>query len=452
MHLIFKYMFFLFFLFFCGCSYKQFDENIKNPNLPKNFNEKAEIKIDENWLLSLNDNQLIEFINKALNNNYELKKLFYDIKIKEQELISSNSSFFPTLDLSVNSSKDGDFNGNDNSSSSKISLDLKYELDIWGKLSDASKISNMNLLQTKALFQEGKQKLISDVAIAYFEIIEANNLLDLYEKNLETSKKYYDLIFSRYKQGISEALDTMLAKNSIFTQQSKIASLKTTKSQAIYKLEQLLGEYPKGKLDIKKSLPVLKDKINVGIPSQIIERKPTITASWNALLSKNYELAFTHKQRLPSFSISSSIENIKNDGIASTWSLLAGMTTPIFNAGKLKANEEIAYFELKKAELDYLDTLYNSFVEIESFLQEEKNLKAEYEILKNTKENAFNSLNLSTNQYLKGLVEYTTVLDSQESFYNSQVSLIQIEKLIIENRINLQKTLGIELISEQIKE
>lgn len=158
MHLIFKYMFFLFFLFFCGCSYKQFDENIKNPNLPKNFNEKAEIKIDENWLLSLNDNQLIEFINKALNNNYELKKLFYDIKIKEQELISSNSSFFPTLDLSVNSSKDGDFNGNDNSSSSKISLDLKYELDIWGKLSDASKISNMNLLQTKALFQRRETK------------------------------------------------------------------------------------------------------------------------------------------------------------------------------------------------------------------------------------------------------------------------------------------------------
>ncbi|RXK13135.1 RND transporter [Halarcobacter mediterraneus] len=449
MSIVFKSIFIFFIsILFIACSTKRLDTNIKYPKLPKNFNQK-DILIEEKWIKTLKDKQLLEIINKALNNNYELKQLSYDIKIKEQELISSNSLLFPSIDLNASSSKDGDFKGDNNPSSSKVSLDFQYEVDLWNKLSDSSKASNMNLLETKALYKEAKQQLITDVTLLYYEIIESNRLLDLYKKNLKTAENYYELTLSRYKQGISEALDTLLAKNSIYSQQSKITDIKNVKAQAIYKLEQLLGEYPKGKLDINKNLPILNENIKLGIPSEIIERKSSIVASWNALLSKDFTLAYTHKQRLPSLNISASIENIKNDGLPSTWSLISGLTAPIFNAGELKAKEKIAYFELKKAEFEYLNTIYSSFVEIENFIEEEKNLKDEFEILKNSNINAQKALSLSFNQYLKGLVEYTTVLNLQESLYETQASLIQIKKSLIENKINLHKALGGDFLSKE---
>lgn len=454
MHIFFKSIFtFLIIFLFVGCNYKKLDMDVKYPNLPNRFNHiEQNIKVEDNWLYKLEDKKLIEVINKALNNNFELQQLAYDIKIKEQELITTNSLLYPSLDLNANNSKEGSFNSSSEASEAQISLDLQYDVDLWGKLSDSSKASNMNLLETKALYEEGKQELIKDVTLLYFEIIEANNLLTLYKKNLKTANEYYELSLSRYKQGITEALDTLLAKNSIFTQQSKITNLKTLKSQAIYKLEQLLGDYPKGELDINEKLPILKENIKVSIPSSIIERKASINAKWKALLAKNHQLAFTHKQRLPNLNIQASISNIKNDGLPSTWSLLAGFTAPLFNAGELKANEEIAYFELKKAELDYLNEIFNSFVEIESFIDEEKNLKEEYVILKDSKENAKSSLELAFNQYLRGIIEYTTVLNLQESFYNAQASLIQIQKTIIENRINLHKALGGDFLSKDTKE
>ena len=455
MNIIFKSIFIFFIsILFIACSNKRLNTDIKYPKLPKNFNQKQKsIVSEESWIKTLKDKELSEIINKALNNNYELKQLFYDIKIKEQELISSNSLLLPNINLNANSSKSGDFQGDNNPSSSLVSVELQYEIDLWNKLSDSSKASNMNLLETKALYKEAKQQLITDVTLLYYEIIESNRLLDLYIKNLKTAENYYELTLSRYKQGISEALDTLLAKNSIYTQQSKITDIKNVKAQAIYKLEQLLGKYPKGKLDINKKLPILNKNIKLGIPSEIIERKPSIVASWNALLSKDFTLAYTHKQRLPSLNISASIENIKNDGLPSTWSLLSGLTAPIFNAGDLKAKEEIAYFELKKTELEYLNTIFNSFVEIENFIEEEKNLKDEFEIIKNSNENAKKALSLALNQYLKGIVEYTTVLDLQESLYETQASVIQIKKSLIENRINLHKALGGDFFSEkEIKE
>jgi len=454
MFIIFKHSFiYIVFLLFVGCAHNQLDTKIKNPNLPTTFNNNnVNITFTENWLSNFNDKELLDIVDKALNNNFELKRLGFDVKIKQQELIATNSLLFPSLDFGINTSKGGEITGSSDSTSLNASLDLNYTVDLWGKLSDSKKSANMDLLETKALYEEAKQELISNVSSLYYKIIESNKLLDLYKKNLLTSKQSYELSLSRYKQGLSEALDTLLAKNSIYTQELKISNLKTTKSQAIYQLEQLLSNYPSGKLDIKKDLPLLIEKTNIGIPSQLIERKASISASWNALLSKDYTLAFIHKQRLPSLSLSASLENIKDDGFPTLWSLAAGITAPIFNAGKLKANEQIAYYELKKAEQEYLKTVFDSLTEIETYIQEEKNLKNEYEILKTSNENAKRSLELSFNQYLKGLIEYSTVLDLQESFYNTQSSIIQMQASMIENNINLHKALGGDFLPKEYKE
>lgn len=449
---IFKYSSILIILiFFSACTSKELNININNKlKIPTKYNNTSKnLEIQDKWILSFKDEELINLINKALNKNFQLKQLFYDIEIKKQELIYAKSSIFPSIDLSLNQSKNGEVKESNSSNLSKIGLGLDYEIDLWGKLSDANKKANINILETQAIYEQAKQQLAHDIAIAYYDIKESSNLLDIYNKHLINTKRNYEIIKSRYKQGLNTALDTYLAQNSIYSKIRQVKDIQTTKSQAVYKLEQLLGEYPKGKLNIKKELPIINSQIKLGIPSELILRKPSLTASWNNLLAQNYQLAFTHKQRLPSLNLSASLEQTSKSGTPISWSILGGLTAPIFNAGKLEANEKIEHFELKKAELDYLDKVYTAFIEIENLILKEKSLKEQYQVILKAKENSKKSSTLSLNQYLKGLINYSTVLDTQDSYYSSEIELIEIKKQLLDNRIALHLALGGDFISEE---
>jgi len=439
-------------LLLIGCSKERLDTEIRYPNLPQSYNKnQKDIQVGRNWKFYINDTKLIEFIDTALNKNFLLQQLEYDIKIKEQELIATKSFLFPSLDASITEKESGTFEESKSVENLSAQLSLGYTIDIWGKLSDSRKKAHIEFLESKALYEESKQQLIVDVALLYYEILEVNQLLELYKKNEKNSLQYYELINSRYKQGLNTALDTYLAKDSIYDQQVKMINLKTQKSQAIYKLEQMLGSYPKGKIKVINDFPLLDKTTKLGVPSDLILKRSSLNAAWNALLSADYHLAITHKERLPSLSLSGSLEDTKNDGIPLVWSLLGNLTAPIFSAGRLKANEEIAYLELKKVESNYLDTVYNTFVQIETLITKEKNLKEEYDLIQKITINAKRSLSLSLNEYYKGLVEYTTVLNLQESYYNSEASLVQIKRQLIQNKIELYKALGGKFLFEEDK-
>lgn len=430
-------------LLFTACTHSTFNKDLNNLKLPARYNNlKTNLKVDDNWLYDFKDEKLITITNQALNKNYNLKKMDFDIKIKEKELISTSSVLFPSIDASLNHSKSGDIESSSTNKTTNIQLNLDYEIDLWKKLSQKQKKANIDILETKALYKESKQELVASVASSYYDLIEATKLIDIYKKNLKNAKDFLSLTKSRYEQGLSSVLDVYSAKDSLYSQEIKLSQTKTIKKQNQYTLEQYLAKYPKGLIQTNKKLPILDSKVNIGIPSELILRKPTITAAWNALLSKDINLAITHKERFPSLKLSASLKDQFQSSIPIAWSLLGGLSAPIFNAGALKANEELAKYELQKAELDYLDKVYSSFVKIESLSVEEVNLKEEYLINLKTNENAKKSLDLSFSQYSKGLVEYITVLNSQKTYYSSQVSLIKIKVKMLQNRINLHKALG----------
>jgi outer membrane protein TolC len=165
-------------------------------------------------------------------------------------------------------------------------------------------------------------------------------------------------------------------------------------------------------------------------------------------LAKDADLAFAHKQRFPSLNLTGSIgpnnseisELLSSGNIA--WSLGGSLTAPLFNAGRLKANEEKALLELNKQELQYLDTLYNAFQDVENGISSERNLQQQYNSTMLAADNARLAQTLSFEQYLKGLVSYTTVLDAQKRSFDAQSSLISIKNLLIANRVQLHIALG----------
>jgi NodT family efflux transporter outer membrane factor (OMF) lipoprotein len=387
-------------------------------------------------------------VSKALANNHQFAIQAYALEIAEQQMIISGSQLWPELDFSFRSGRNKDNQTDSYANNNSVNLNLSYEVDIWGKLSDADRMTNYTYLAQKATFEQYKQQLVVNVVTTWFRVIEADKLLMLYRNRVKNSQQNLDIIEAGYNSGLTPALDVYLTRNDLNNELTRVSEQSTEKTRLIRQLERLIGEYPKGELFVDANLPLLTNDIPLGLPSELISRKPELKASWYQLLSQDAGLAYAHKQRFPSIVLSGSIGDSATDvsdllsGSSLAWSLLGSVSAPIFNAGRLQANEEKVRIELKQGEQLYLDTLYEAFSDVENAITTENNLKHSYYTMLAAQENAQIASTLSFEQYQSGLVSYTTVLDAQNRSFEAQTTLIKIKNQLIANRINLHLSLG----------
>ncbi len=446
------------FLFACSSS-SEIDEQLKDLALPSNWQESTQaLTVEHNWLAQLDNPQVQQLVSKALAANHQFAMQAYSLDIAEQQLIVSGSQLWPELDLAFRSGRNKDNQTASYTNSNSINLNLSYEVDIWGKLSDADRKSNFDYLAQKATFEQYKQQLVVNVVTTWFKVIEAQKLLNLYQSRVKNSQQNLAIIEAGYSSGLTPALDVYLTRNDLNTELTRVSEQATEKTKLIRQLERLIGEYPKGELLVNANLPLLTNDIPVGLPSELISRKPELKASWYQLLSQDAGLAYAHKQRFPSIVLSGSVGDSAADigdllsGSSLAWSLLGSISAPIFNAGRLKANEEKVRLELKQGEQLYLDTLYNAFADVENALTTEKSLKHSYYTMLAAQENAQVASTLSFEQYQSGLVSYTTVLDAQNRSFEAQTTLIKIKNQLIANRINLHFSLGGDFTTQSPKD
>jgi multidrug efflux system outer membrane protein len=437
-------------IFLLACSStSEVDEKLKDLPLPQNWHNSTQaLAVEHNWLSQLDNPQVQQLVKKALAANQQFAMQAYALEITEQQLIVSGSQLWPELDLAFRSGRTKDNQTNSYANSNSVNLNLSYEVDIWGKLSDADRLSNYNYLAQKSTFEQYKQQLVVNVVTTWFSVIEAEKLLTLYRSKVENSQQNLAIIEASYSSGLTPALDVYLTRNDLNNELTRVSEQETVKTKLIRQLERLIGEYPKGELLVNANLPLLTSDIPVGLPSELISRKPALKASWYQLLSQDAGLAYAHKQRFPSIVLSGSLGDSTADigdllsGPSLAWSLLSSVSAPIFNAGRLKANEEKARLELKQGEQFYLDTLYGAFSDVENAITTEKSLKQRYYTMLAAQENAKIAATLSFEQYQSGLVSYTTVLDAQKRSFEAQTTLIKIKNQLIANRINLHFSLG----------
>ncbi|ALS31969.1 hypothetical protein PTRA_a0633 [Pseudoalteromonas translucida KMM 520] len=420
-------------------------------NVPQQWQQKISapiLHVQQQWLNQLQNPQLNQLVEQALKNNQQLLQSSYDVALQKQELIVSGAALWPTLDLSARTSRSKNNRPVSYNNASSVSLNLGYEVDLWGKLSDSNRQANLNYLAQQARFEQARQQLVADVVKSWFDVVTAKQLLDLYKRREANALQNLDIIESGYRQGLNEALDVYLARNELNNERSRIATQQASLLTTARVLERLLGDYPKGIISANNDLPVINTNIPLGLPSELITRKPTLRANWYQLLASDANLAYAHKQRFPSLNLTASLSDA-TDRVSDlfspsslAWSLLGSISAPIFNGGRLKANEEIARLNSQKQEQQYLQALYDAFSDVENAITLQQSLKAQYASTLEAQENALAAEQLSFEQYQSGLVSYTTVLDAQGRSFDAQSSLISIKNQLIANRVNLHLALG----------
>ncbi|MDK2595287.1 TolC family protein [Pseudoalteromonas obscura] len=403
--------------------------------------------VKPSWLGQITEPQVHQLVTTALSSNLALLQLALEIEVAKQQLVVSGSALWPTLDISLDSVRR---KSSSNTFSTEHALDLKvgYELDLWGKLSEEERQANLTVMASLANYQQQTHNLVADVVISWFAVIEGQTQQQLLNERLAVVEQNLDIIESGYRQGLNSALDVYLARTELNNEQAKLAQQKSVVETRVRKLERLVGEYPSGLLTVDAPLPLLDSTLSTGLPSTLVSRKPSLLASWYQLLAQDAALAFAHKQRFPSLKLSASygpsgeqLDDVLSFSAAG-WSLLSSISAPLFNAGKLAAREEIARTQLKSLELQYLNNLQDAFSDVENGISAEVALKKRYQETLIAEKNAQLAEQLSFEQYQKGLVSYTTVLDAQKRAFDAKSSLISIKNELIKNRVELHLALG----------
>ena len=411
--------------------------------------EKAE-PVVPGWVENEGDQRLLQFTQQALLNNFSLARQAAELEAARQQVIIAGAPLYPAINLGLDGSRQRTVleDTRSHSTSVGINLDFNWELDLWGKLSAAKRNALLSFKAQQMAYEQARQQLAADVSRAWYDVLESRQLVMLFEERLANLGSNLEIIEFGYRQGITQALDVYLARNEVEQESAKLEQQRQQSREAVNRLQFLLGEYPSGVLQVESELPVFEQSVAPGVPSALLKRRPGIQSAWYELMAADAQLAVAHKARFPSLLISGSLGdrgdalNRLLDGGPLAWSLLGGLTQPLFAGGRLAAREKQAQAELQQREKQYLDQLFGAFVEVENSLGQQQALNQRYQHFLKAQENALAAQNLAFDQYQRGLISYTSVLESQRRAFDAQTTVLQLRNQMLQNRIALHLALG----------
>jgi multidrug efflux system outer membrane protein len=397
----------------------------------------------ENWLDQLESPALKTLIEEGVKHSPTLKAAKAELDQSYYSLIGARADRFPLVSLSLSGDRP-----ESSDSSVSLSTSISWNPDIWGALSAAQKKAQLDYASAEATYRYERLTLIQSIANAWFDLSEAQMLLDLYQKQASNLESDLKTIEEGYRLGLYEALDLYLAKNDVNAQLAQVKQSEQSVLEAKRELEQLVGRYPEGALAGGSDLPVLPALSINTLPAQVISERPDLNAAWLNVLAADQSLAVAYRNRFPSFQLtgryggsSDSLSSVVDSGVMA-WTLGASLAYTVFDAGNLKAQQQSAESNRVALENNYLNDVFGAFKEVENALSAQETLNHQYALYEAAKENALQAEDLSFEQYQRGLEEYTTVLEAQRRSISSQTNLISVKKSLLQNRINLAVALG----------
>jgi NodT family efflux transporter outer membrane factor (OMF) lipoprotein len=404
------------------------------------------------WIESFNDAQLNRWVNLAMTDNFSLAEAQARVEAARQQRSSTRSNLWPTLDLELSSGRQKSNSGAEYQNTATISAGVAWEMDLWGKLSNTRTAADFRWQAEQARLQASTLSLSGQIAKAWFQVISAKQLSQLLKQRNANLNTNLEIIQSGYRQGINSALDVYLAQSDLSSEASNLTQQLAAEKNTVRQLQLLLGQYPSGTLSLADNktldLPALGPLNNDQLMSQNVRHRPDLQASYLELLASDNELAVAHKKRFPSFRLTGSTGDSSNelknllDSSSLAWSLLGGLTQPVFAGGKLKALEQQQQAIVQQKEQQYLAVLHTAFNEVEQSITNESALKQQLQLVEASKGYAEAAKDLAFEEYRQGLQNYTSVLEAQRRAFGAQNTVISIRNQLLQNRINLYLALG----------
>jgi NodT family efflux transporter outer membrane factor (OMF) lipoprotein len=328
---------------------------------------------------------------------------------------------------------------------------LSYELDLFGKLANQTEAARWEARATEQDLQATAQSLIGTTAQLYWQLAYLNERYSVVQHNLATAQKTYDLVRVQYRAGAVSGLDLTQAEQAIQSQQATLSQIEQQRVETRTALAVLMN-MPVQQLSIQEPqrLPnIALPAIAAGLPASLLSRRPDLNAAElrlrKALANKDANKASYY----PSISLTGSLST----GIGTSTSLSdalknpvatlgAGLTLPFLQWNDMKRDLQVNELEYEKAILQYRQTIYEAFADVENALSNRTELTKQVELQRRNVELAEKTERLTEVRYRNGAVALKNLLDAQETTRNARLSLVQTRQNQYNAYVTLLQALG----------
>jgi NodT family efflux transporter outer membrane factor (OMF) lipoprotein len=357
------------------------------------------------------------------------------------------SSLSPQLNAGADNTAGGALEGS-GSNNFNASLQASWEADLWGRIRSGKLAAQQSLAAAEAEYKFAQYSLAANVANAYFVAIEANEQLNISQKNLDTIKKTNRIVQVQFDNGAADKQNISLAKADLASAEDSLISSQGGLRDATRSLELLLGRYPSAELAVNKSLPSIPDALPAGLPSELLERRPDVIAAERQVAAAFNNLDVAKAAKLPSLSLSSSIGGTSSslsDILNPTnlaWQAVSSLAAPIFTGGRLDAQVEAATADQKASVSNYAQTALNAFSDVEQALDQGVVLRQRQEKLQTVLSESERALEIANLQFNEGEINLLDVLNVQQRVFSARSNLLSVSRASLTQFVNLNLALG----------
>lgn len=444
-------------LFLSAC--QSVGPNYTRPELPvpAQYSETVDqtsSKVSQTWWTQYQDATLNALLDKALQNNADIKLAIARIDEAEAFANEVGAATLPQVDLNAGASRtrSTELGGNpvnvNPRNNYKAQLGTAFEVDFWGKIARAKESARAQVLSSRYAKDTVALSLSGLVTGNYLVLRSLDSQIAIVQNNIKSRDESLALTKRRLEGGVASGLDVRQAEVATANLSAQLAELNRLRALSLHQLAVLTGDLSLhiAGADIQ-ALPVPPTP-PAGLPSALLEARPDVRQAEEQMIAANAKIGVAKAALYPTISLTASLggESLELGDIlksaARIWTGGVSLYLPIFDSGKLNARVDQASAKQKQALASYESAVQSAFREVNDALVNLRQNTEREAALYRSQEAAKKALAISENRYQSGYSAYLDVLDAQRVYNDAALSFVQSRQARLLATVDLFKALG----------
>ncbi len=394
--------------------------------------------VPDAWWTLFKDPVLDGLVPRLLVGNENLKVIAAQVASARAALDASRSAMLPALSAGLTGARSGNPTSQTSpgapnpSNSLALSANASWEVDVWGRLSQASTGAQATLQASVDDVAAARLSAQATLVQTYFSLRTAEAQLSLLERSAQGYQHSLALTQARYDGGVAARSDVLQAQSQLQSAQAQVAESTAQRAQLAHALAVLLGVPPSSlSLAPGASLP-MPPEVPQMLPSALLERRPDIAAAQRRVAAAYAQIGVADAAYFPALTLTAGA-GYRNASLANLvsapnlfWSLGSSLTEAIFDGGQRKLASAQARASADQATAIYRQTVLTALQEVEDNLVLADQLQREAQAQQEALQAAQANLSIALEQYRGGTVSYLNVVSAQTAAFTSETSLLSV--------------------------
>jgi len=411
------------------------------------------VPVPERWWEEFGSEELNRLMGEAFAGNLNVARAWARLRQAEAQETTAASAgklqLFGGAGAGISRSR-REANGSserDTSNSFSLGLSASYELDLWGRIRASSRSAELARQASAQDVQATALGLSASLAQTWIGYRTAQAQLRVVGEQIDTGRKYLELLQVRQRKSLAANVDVLQQKLQVASLERVLPPIQERAASLALQLRYLLGRPPHAPLELEVGdLPDLAAAVTLGLPAEMLARRPDIRAAWFRLRSQEWAVAATEAERLPAVSLtgSSSYASATFEKLFENWALnlATSLTAPLLDGGRRKAAVVREKAQADERFLDYRETVLGALHDVADALSNER-WKRQYLVRLETELRlATETLDEAQRRYRKGLSDYIPVLNALSAKQRVELAVVSARADLLSNRVGLNQAVG----------